>query len=386
VATSPPEDPPLEKDERGDRGEEQSHPWMALVLVLVSLAFFGLLAELTMRLLWTNPYVNESTDYLIRLRLQPANRDMQFDRSLIDPENPTARFRTNERSYILPANQFESPDATVAFLGASTTQNAFVQEDLRFHGLVSRLLAERGLEVNTLNPAYSGITTQESINVLLNHVVFDDPDIAVMMEAYADLGRLNRDGEYDHRRVEVATFENTLRWVSQRLSTRSSLVGALQWWWSTRVRVVAPAAPRVLPHRVPYEKYVARLEAFIGICRAFDIVPVLMTQPVINMRNALTPDWHDPHGQEIFNHLIRRVGEEQGIVVIDLVKYLFDEVEDWDVPMKVFYDGVHVNDYGSQVLAVHIADRLEGVVRAVKERRALPPEDWVPEWRPQSAP
>jgi lysophospholipase L1-like esterase len=383
VATSPSEDPRLDKDERGEQGEEPSRPWMALVLVLVSLAFFGLLAELAMRLLWTNPYVNEATDYLIRLQIHHANRDMQYDRSLIDPENPSARLRTNERSYILPANQFESPDATVAFLGASTTQNSFVREDLRFHGLVSRLLEERGLRVNTLNAAYSGTTTQDAINVLLNHVVFDKPDIVVMMEAHADLGRLHRDGEYANRRAGVATFEDTLRWASQRLSSHSSLVGALRWWWS--LGVPAPVEyTRVLPDRVPYEKYVARLEAFIGICRAFDIVPVLMTQPVINMKNALTPDWHDPHGQEIFNYLIRRVGEEQGIVVVDLVKYLFDEVEDWNVPMKVFYDGVHVNDYGSQVLAVHIADRLEGVVREVKERRALPPEDWVPEWRPRT--
>jgi lysophospholipase L1-like esterase len=350
---------------------------------LVSFVVFALIGEGILRVLWDNPYVRESTDFAIKLQIHHANRDMTFDRSLIDPEKPSSRFRTNERSYILPTAQFPDPDATVAFLGASTTQNSFVSEELRFHGLVSQLLAERGLEINTLNAAYSGITTHDSINVLFNHVVFDDPDIVVMMHAHCDLGRLNSTGEYRNRRAGRTTFNDTLRWLSQRASTYSSMAGALRWWTSSGIE--APAEyTRTMPNRVPHEKFVARLKAFIGVARAFDIEPVLMTQPVINMRNALTPDWHDPHGQEIFNYLIRKVGEEEGVVVIDLVKYLFDEVEDWSVPMKVFYDGVHVNDFGSEALAKHISDRLYPVVLDVKARRSQPQPDDGVDWPERS--
>ena len=95
-----------------------------------------------------------------------------------------------------------------------------------------------------------------------------------------------------------------------------------------------------------------------------------MTQPVINVRTALTPDWSDPKNQEIFNHLIREVGESEKVLVIDLVQYLFDEVEDWNKPMVVFYDGVHATDYGSQKMAEHIADRLQSdVLPAILAKR-----------------
>ena len=103
---------------RLEEGAEPSHRGMALVLVLVSFVGFALVGELIMRILWENPYRSESTDYAIKLQIHHANRDLTFDRSLIDPEKPTSRFRTNERSYILPTAQFDPPDATVAFLEA----------------------------------------------------------------------------------------------------------------------------------------------------------------------------------------------------------------------------------------------------------------------------
>jgi hypothetical protein len=116
--------------------------------------------------------------------------------------------------------------------------------------------------------------------------------------------------------------------------------------------------------QIPRDGYESRLQAFGRISRAFGIEPVLMTQPLANIRNAFTPDWVDPRNQEVFNHIIRMVGAEEGIVVIDLVRYLFENVEDWTHHMKLFYDGVHVTDRGSEVYAEYIAERLYDEVLA----------------------
>jgi lysophospholipase L1-like esterase len=89
-----------------------------------------------------------------------------------------------------------------------------------------------------------------------------------------------------------------------------------------------------------------------------------MTQPLANIRTAFTPDWVDPRNQEVFNHIIRTVGAEEGAVVIDLVRHLVENVENWKQPMKIFYDGVHVTDRGSEVYAEYIAERLDGAVLA----------------------
>ena len=82
-----------------EEGADPSHRGMALVLVVVSFVVFALVGELIMRVLSENPYRNESTDYLIKLQIHHTNRDMTFDRSVIDSEKPTSRFRTNDRSY-----------------------------------------------------------------------------------------------------------------------------------------------------------------------------------------------------------------------------------------------------------------------------------------------
>jgi hypothetical protein len=173
---------------------------LAIALVVIAFAVSTLLVELLLRMTWHNPFVNETTDYLIKLEVNHRFRDLEIDRSVLDPENSRARYRTNARTYVMPSEQFENPQATIAFLGASTTANNAVQAELRFPALVSTLLAERGLRINTLNAGKSGITSQDSVNLLFNHVVHDEPDIAVMMHAHNDIGRLAAKGEYAARR------------------------------------------------------------------------------------------------------------------------------------------------------------------------------------------
>src|SRR5437867_8610086 len=87
-------------------------------------------------------------------------------------------------------------DATVAFLGGSTTECVAVQEDLRFPALVSVLLAQQGLKVNTLNAGRSGNALHDALNNLLNHVINDHPDFVVLMHVSNDIGYL-RAGDKD---------------------------------------------------------------------------------------------------------------------------------------------------------------------------------------------
>ncbi len=83
----------------------------------------------------------------------------------------------------MPAQRFDSPSATIVFLGGSTTECLFVAEDLRFPTYVSTLLETKGLQINSMNFGRSANNVQHSINNLINHVVNDEPDIVVMMHA-----------------------------------------------------------------------------------------------------------------------------------------------------------------------------------------------------------
>lgn len=348
---------PLATSQRQNRPSSLARLVVALLSSLIAVA----LCEGTLRVFWHNPYRYEQLIPVLRLPIQHARTNYLFNRSAIDNEKPWVRFETDERSYIMPSRRFETPDATVAFLGGSTTECFAVREELRFPARVSYLLEKKGLKVNTLNAAKSGNTTHDSINVLLNHVIQDRPNVVVLMEAWNDIGILKEYMSYASRMGETQNFFHLAQFVLEKASSTFYFMGLLrQWTTSGTLRPNYSASANynraVKPLRV--EEYENRVRAFVRISRAFGIQPVLMTQPAANYRNALTPDWGELKNQEVFNNIVRKVGVEEDAVVIDLVRYLIENIEAWDQPMKIFYDGVHVNDHGSEVYAEHIAKYL----------------------------
>jgi lysophospholipase L1-like esterase len=195
----------------------------------------------------------------------------------------------------------------------------------------------------------------------LNHVVEDHPDVVVLMEAANDIGVYSEEQSYRSRGGAPLRASTALRWALQALSSRLSLFGALR-SYLTLAPVKMTAEDGVFRERrkvkVAPDAYVQRLRAFVRMARAFGIEPVLMTQPAIDMRTELTPGWVDTGSQAAFNDELRRVAAEEGVVLIDLARYLVENVPGWDEPLKVFYDGVHVNDEGSRIYAAHITERL----------------------------
>ncbi len=350
------------------RRERLSLYFKRSLLVLLSFALSALLCEFLLRLFWDNPYRGRAQhELIVRLRMHAPLEEISIDRGAIEPESPAVRVRLDERGYIRPIRRFPAADATVAFLGGSTTECAAVDEELRFPYLVSKLLERHhGLQVTTLNAGAAGNTTHDSLNLLLNHVVADRPDVVVMMHAANDVGMLAELGTY--RLAEPVDIRLPLLWLIREGSNYSSLFALLRLGQRQARLQPRKFGDQADWHReratIDRSEFGARLRAYVSLARSFGIEPVLMTQPLASVRTPLTPDWADPINQEIFNDEIRRVAEEEDVVLIDLVRHLFDRVEGWDQPMKVFYDGIHVTNFGSQVYAEHIAERLGETVLA----------------------
>lgn len=344
------------------------------------LLFFGTLliafagVELVLRMLWTNPYREEGPDRVVTLRLQHPHTHHLFNRAAVHPEAPEGRLRTDERSYILPSFQYPDPELTIAFLGGSTTECCAVAEELRFPALVSTQLAEHGYRVNTLNAGVSGNTLHDSINNLLNHVILDRPDVVVLMHACNDIGVLRGRGSYAPRSGQLAGWSDIARMTLMEASSYSSLLGLVRNVSRERLSVDAPPpatsdGPSVA--RVSEEldgAFESRLRSFVRVCHAFDVKPVLVTQPLANYRTELTPEWVEPQVQARFNDLIRGVAEEEDALVIDLVKHLEECVPKWDEHMHLFYDGMHVNDRGSKIYGSFMTSKLLPLAQLLTHR------------------
>ena len=332
------------------------------------------ICEAALRLLWHNSYAGDSAEHVVHLRIHQANRDYLIDRSQLDDEPSTVRLRTDARSYILPSFQHEQPIATVAFLGGSTTECFAVREEVRFPARVSQLLDERGWKVNTLNAARSGNTLHDSINIVFNHVAADRPDIIVVMNAANDVGCLARDGDYRSRGGKPLSLDTVGQWMKHSLTKRVYLAALLRKSFSrgpqpgalhNRERRTDPAIAKTLN----VDLFQRRLHVIIHLCRDLGIRPVLMTQPFSGSSNELTPDWADLGSQDLFNEVIREVGTQEGVTVIDLVRHLKENVADWDQPMIVFYDGIHVCDDGSETYAQYITEKLLPLVEEIAAKK-----------------
>jgi lysophospholipase L1-like esterase len=337
-----------------------------IFLAVASTLAVLLLAELALRIFWVNPYSGTGTDHVLKLRHHHPGINQSIGRERIDTDIPIVRLRTNGRGYIEPAVRFERPDFTVVFMGGSTTECLAVQEELRFPVLVSKMLEEKGLEVNCLNSGRSGGTLHDSINVLFNHVIHDEPDVVILMHATNDIGILKHDRDYRSRQGSPVSASHIAKYVLQSLSSGSSLFGILR--QAATVADIAEPDPeqfertREIPAPDPFA---ARLKVFVEMCRAFGITPVLMTQPQVSrLHNELTPAWSDPSAQNIFNRAIREVGAETGADVIDLAAMVAGHADDIEELKKIFYDGSHVRDYGSRVYARMISEQLYELLSA----------------------
>ena len=347
-----------------------------LLLIGLSLFVSAAFSELLLRLSWSNPYRHEMAERMALVRMHHGLRQLPVDRHNVTPESPKALLRTDERSYILPSRRFEKPDKTIAFLGGSTTECAALDEGQRFPALVSELLEARGLRVNALNAGVSGNTTQDALNILLNHLNQDSPDVAVLMEAANDVGVLLGDGSYRSREAEVMTLSSSLRWPVQLASSHLWLAGAARAFF-TLASVPPPEkldpSKAVEPPPAPPAEYVKRLRAFARLCRAFGIEPVLMTQPSVSTPSELTPRWVTAKNQKTFNDELRRVAREENVPLVDLAQHLADDVPHWQEPNTVFYDGIHVTAAGSKIYAEYITRRL--LETALSDSRALRDHD-----------
>jgi len=339
-----------------------------LLAALLSVLFVSLLFELGLRLLSRNPYAKEDVDHVVQIRRQHAGMDRSIDRRQIDPALSEVLMRTDERGYLLPSRRHAAPDVTIAFFGGSTTECAAVEEALRFPALVGDLLAAEGIAANTLNAGKSGNTSHDALNLLLNHVVLDRPDVAVLMEAINDIGVLGQAGGYRPRMGGTVVLGDVVRWGLQALSIHSHVAARLReivtqgstvqgGRWYRRREVEEEVQARVQSFR-------ASLRAFVGAARGLGITPVLMTQPLSPRTTELTPSWSNPEWQDHFNEVVRQVAAEDGVVLVDLVREIPLSRQDWRDPMKVFYDGVHVSDEGSRLYARVITDRLLETVLA----------------------
>ena len=267
--------------------------------------------------------------------------------------------RVDDHGFIMPSKVHEHPDLVLAFLGGSTTECIYDDENNRFPYLAGHLLEEKtGLKVNSYNAAKSGNDSLHTINILVNKVVPLKPDIAVTMENINDLAVLLYEGTYWNNhptRSPLVVKKPCWKTVGKDLEETfhlardlviPNLYGVIHRLVQTESKFKTDEFKQVRGRKIEVNpdqlvrEFTLNLQTFINICRARGITPVLMTMP------SRLKDAPDPliarlmKGLEVqqgityrefkgafdrFNQTILEVGARNQVLVVDLAREIPQE-------------------------------------------------------------
>jgi len=292
------------------------------------------------------------------------------------------KLEIDDQGYISPSVIHSDPDLSIIFLGGSTTECIYIDEDQRFPYLTGRLLEKEGRKVNSINSGVSGNNSRHSIDILLNKGLKINPDIAVMMHNINDLNILLYEKDYSnnnpYRSLIIKEDKNTFSYyvkgltkcIIPNLYRRISLFNRRY----VNVRIDDEFAHLrgkrlTIDRQNIFRKFKKSLLTFIAVSKANGIIPVLMTQAnrfKENPDSIIIANWtlEDDFGikyddyRDIFvamNKLIRDVGVSNNVLVLDL---------DGEIPKTsgYMYDAVHFNNKGSCLASKIIAEHLNQII------------------------
>ena len=277
-------------------------------------------------------------------------------------------FRADADGYLIPSQVHQHPDLTVVFLGGSTTECMYMQEEERFPYLVGRLMEQRlGITVNTLNGGTAGNNTLHCLLALQAKVLPKRPQAVVLMECVNDLNFLMTVGDYwtphASRGIVFDKQYNPIKaFILKHLTGRKPLEGDSQDEFAAQ-----RGKEKMLDPAVVTASYRKNLEHFVFLCRQHGITPILMTQfnrftaqPEENLVRQMKA-WGSldyPAYRKAYNAMqdtLRAVAAEQHVPLIDL---------DALVPKtkEYMYDVAHLNSAGARLVAGMVADGLRTIL------------------------
>ncbi len=291
------------------------------------------------------------------------------------------RMDIDANGFIKPSQKYLHPDLSLVFLGGSTTECMYMDEENRFPYVVGTILEQQtGKRINSYNGGLSGNNSLHAIDLLLNKVIPLKPRVVVFMEDINDLSTLLYKKTYWSSNNVRAPLETLEKGKLLGKLLKELLIPQLNEAYRDFKGSLFPQREdefaRERTQKVAVDpaglarEFARNLEVFVDICRDQDIIPVLMTQA---NRVTANPDpvvaayisqcgkdtgisYQEFKGlYDLFNETIREVGRQKGVLVIDLAREVPPDKEH-------LYDLVHFNDAGSRFAAKIIAAQLLKVV------------------------
>lgn len=277
---------------------------------------------------------------------------------------------------------------TVVTVGGSTTECFELPEEQTWPYLLGLKLRQECPKVWLNNAGLSGYSTFGHLVLLQDYLLKLHPKVIIFLVGLNDIG-VQGAREYDTR-LKLANFrslERTLATLANHSEVAAAALNLYRYYFPKSVMAVAarkmgeidlksygqlevaPAAGAALK-REHQEKYLTpfreRVERLIALSRGSGIEPVFLTQPAlygngvdeltgVDLRTVkVTPEMSGKVAWEVlelYNDVIRELGKQEGVWVIDLARELPQD-------SRYYYDLMHYTQAGSERVAAIIDTQL----------------------------
>jgi lysophospholipase L1-like esterase len=271
-------------------------------------------------------------------------------------------------------------DLTIVAVGGSTTHGLYLSDDKTWPAQLSSLLQHSLRRVWLDNAGLDGHSTIAHMALLQDHIIQLHPKVVMFLVGRNDMAHTDL-GDFDAEGLKSSVTFKTPQDFLFSLSGYSEVASLVLDTYRTitsyhlglaheNVDLTKQGYENPSPleetqylekHRRGLPGYEARLKRLIQMCKDAGIEPVLITQPMLAgpvvddvthvdlAKVKVSPHnhcdgemWWD--AQELYNDVTRRVGSENGVVVVDLAREM-------PKSSRYFYDFVHFTNDGSQVVA-----------------------------------
>ena len=356
-----------------------------LSLILIGSLTIKIIDSAVGSLLTPNNSVVEKTTRSLVLREYSPNTSIKIKvREKYFPgtqalEQKNFSLRTDSDGFIIGPADFKKQKEKVStiFIGGSTTECIFVDENMRFPYRVGELLNSR-----TLNGGVSGNHTMHSLLSTIGKAIPYKPNHIVFMQGVNDVTLLSKTRSYwiaPRNRSLIQDSKKTgedFSIYSIARSVKDALVPNLwlRFGYDFQGMVTSLIVDEWQDYRdVDYNyaelekivdsEFTASIRSVVHISRNWGIEPILMTQfSRIRIDNPETRAEYEKYPQPLTyleyvklldraNEIIRQVAKEQKVVLIDLDKLVPSS-------SQFMYDSLHLNTEGSKLVAQIISGKM----------------------------